>query len=75
MAMSDDFPAILAHAENRAAEKGEDFGVSVPMVNQKAIDHFVQRKYQVDSFTTVLMSNVPFGRFENYLTFAPEFFL
>jgi GNAT superfamily N-acetyltransferase len=71
----DDFPAILAHAESRAAEKGKDFGVSVPMVNQKAIDHFVQRKYQVDSFTTVLMSNVPFGRFENYLTFAPEFFL
>lgn len=71
----DDFPAILAHAESRAAEKGEDFGVSVPMVNQKAVDHFVKRKYQVDSFTTVLMSNIPFGKFENYLTFAPEFFL
>lgn len=70
-----DFPAILAHAESRAAEKGEDFGVSVPMVNQKAIDYFVKRKYQVDSFTTVLMSNVQFGKFENYLTFAPEFFL
>ena len=72
---ADDFPAILAHAESRAAEKDEDFGVSVPMVNQKAVDYFVKRKYQVDSFTTVLMSNVPFGKFENYLTFAPEFFL
>lgn len=72
---ADDFPAILAHAESRAAEKDEDFGASVPMVNQKAVDHLVKRKYQVDSFTTVLMSNVPFGKFENYLTFAPEFFL
>jgi len=72
---ADDFPAILAHAESRAAEKDEDFGVSVPLVNQQAVDHFVRRKYQVDSFTTVLMSNVAFGKFENYLTFAPEFFL
>ena len=72
---ADDFPAILAHAETLTAEKGEDFGVSVPMVNQKAADYLVAQKYQIDAFTTVLMSNVPFGKFENYLTFAPEFFL
>ncbi len=72
---ADDFPAILAHAETLTAEKGEDFGVSVPMVNQKALDYLVGQKYQIDAFTTVLMSNVPFGKFENYLTFAPEFFL
>lgn len=72
---ADDFPAVLAHAESRAAEKGDDFGVSVPMINQKAVDYLLSRKYQIDSFTTVLMSNVPFGKFENYLTFAPEFFL
>lgn len=72
---ADYFPAVLAHAESRAAEKGDDFGVSVPMINQKAVDYLLSRKYQIDSFTTVLMSNVPFGKFENYLTFAPEFFL
>lgn len=72
---ADDFPAVLAHAESRAAETGDDFGVSVPMINQKAVDYLLSRKYQIDSFTTVLMSNVPFGKFENYLTFAPEFFL
>jgi hypothetical protein len=72
---ADDFPAILAHAETLAAEKGDDFGVSVPMVNQKAVEYLIGRKYQIDSFTTVLMSNIPFGKFENYLTFAPEFFL
>jgi GNAT superfamily N-acetyltransferase len=70
-----DFPAVLAHAESLVAEKGEDFGVSVPLVNQKAIDHLMARKYQIDSFSALLMSNVPFGKFENYLTFAPEFFL
>lgn len=72
---ADDFPAILAHAESHAAEKGEDFGISVPMVNQRAVDYLVGQKYQIDAFTTVLMSNILFGKFENYLTFAPEFFL
>ncbi|MCL4272880.1 MAG: GNAT family N-acetyltransferase [Anaerolineales bacterium] len=71
----DDFPAVLAHAESRMAEQGEEFGVSVPLVNKKAIDHLTARKYKIDSFSALLMSNVPFGKFENYLTFAPEFFL
>jgi GNAT superfamily N-acetyltransferase len=71
----DDFPAALAHAENLMAEKGEEFGVSVPLVNRKAIDYLTARKYKIDSFSALLMSNVPFGKFENYLNFAPEFFL
>lgn len=71
----DDFPAVLAHAESRMAEQGEEFGVSVPLVNRKAIDFLTARKYKIDSFSALLMSNVPFGKFENYLTFAPEFFL
>lgn len=71
----DDFPAVLAHAESLMAEKGEEFGVSAPLINRKAIDHLVARKFKMDAFTTVLMSNVPFGKFENYLSFAPEFFL
>lgn len=71
----DDLPAVLAHAESRMAEKGAEFGVSVPLVNKKAIDHLTARKYKIDSFSALLMSNVPFGKFENYLTFAPEFFL
>lgn len=71
----DDFPAVLAHAESRMAEQGEEFGISVPLVNRKAIDFLTARKYKIDSFSAILMSNVPFGKFENYLTFAPEFFL
>lgn len=70
-----DFPAVLAHAENLSAEKGEEFGAAVPLINQKAIDYFLERKYKIDSFSGLVMSNVPFGKFENYLCFAPEFFL
>ena len=70
-----DFPAVLAHAESLTAEKGEEFGAAVPLINQKAIDYFIEHKYKVDTFSALFMSNVPFGKFENYLCFAPEFFL
>ena len=70
-----DFPAVLAHAESLMAEKGGEFGAEVPLVNVKAIQYFIERRYQIDSFSALLMSNVPFGRFENYLCFSPEFFL
>jgi len=70
-----DFPAVLAHAESLMAEKVVDFGVETPLINTKAIQYFVERKYQIDSFSAVFMSNVPFGKFENYLCFSPEFFM
>lgn len=70
-----DFPAVLAHAESLMAEKEGEFGAETPLINTKAIQHFIERKYQIDSFSAILMSNVPFGRFENYLCFSPEFFL
>ena len=70
-----DFPAVLAHAESLMAEKGGEFGAEAPLVNVKAIQYFIERKYKIDSFSALLMSNVPFGRFENYLCFSPEFFM
>lgn len=70
-----DFPAVLAHAESLMAEQGEDFGAETPLINTKAIGYFLERKYQIDSFSAILMSNVPFGKFENYLCFSPEFFM
>jgi len=70
-----DFPAVLAHAESFVAETGGDFGASTPLINNKAIEYFLDRKYEIDSFSAILMSNKPFGKFENYLSFAPEFFL
>ena len=70
-----DFPAVLAHAENLMAEKGGEFGAETPFINKGAIQYFLDRKYQIDSFTVLFMSNEPFGRFENYLCFSPIFFL
>ena len=70
-----DFPAVLAHAESLRAEKGEAFGAETPLINTKAIQYFMKRKYQIDSFSAIFMSNVPFGKFENYLCFSPEIFL
>ena len=70
-----DFPAVLAHAESLMAEQGRDFGAEVPLVNSAAVRYFIERKYKIDSFSAIFMSNVPFGKFENYLCFSPEFFM
>jgi GNAT superfamily N-acetyltransferase len=70
-----DFPAVLAHAESLMAQRAANFGVEAPLINTKAIQYFVERKYQIDAFSTIFMSNVPFGKFENYLCFSPEFFM
>lgn len=71
----DDFPAVLAHAESLVAESGEEFGVDTPLINRKAIQYLTERKYRIDAFTVLFMSNEPFGRFENYLCFSPTFFM
>lgn len=70
-----DFPAVLAHAESLMAEQEKEFGAETPLVNAQAVRYFIDRKYRIDSFSTIFMSNVPFGRFENYLCFSPEFFM
>ena len=70
-----DFPAVLAHAESLMAEKGGEFGAEVPLINKKAIQYFMDRKYVIDSFTVLFMSNEPFGKFKNYLCFSPVFFM
>ena len=70
-----EIPAVLAHAESRMAEKGGEFGAEVPLINKKAIQYFMDRKYQMDDFTALFMSNEPFGRFDNYLCFSPIFFI
>jgi hypothetical protein len=70
-----DFPAVLAHAETLMAQRAADFGAETPLNNTKAVQYFIGRKYQIDSFSAIFMSNVPFGKFENYLCFSPEFFI
>lgn len=71
-----DFPAVLAHAEAEAARQGRaHFGVEVPMVNQAAVEHLLARGFRFDAFFALFMSDVPLGRFENYVCTSPPFFL
>jgi GNAT superfamily N-acetyltransferase len=71
-----DFPAVLAHAESEAAAMGlEEFGVEVPMVNRTAVDYLLGRGFRFDSFLAFMMTDEPFGRFENYLYTSVPFFM
>lgn len=70
-----DFPAVLAHAESEAAKEERAFGLEVPMINHSAVDYLLARGYHMDSFMAILMSDTPFGRFENYIVTSPPFFL
>jgi hypothetical protein len=71
-----DFPAALAHAETQAASEGfGHFGLEVPTVNQAAVDYILGRNFNIHGFVTLLMSDAPFGRFENYLALSPPFTL
>ena len=71
-----DFAAVLAHAEREAIKRGdEQVGFDIPMVNRAAIDYFLQRKYELDSFVALFMSDAPVGKFENYVITSPAFFI
>ena len=71
-----DQAAILSHVESRASELGVDeLGLELPMVNEVAIRHLLDRGFRFDPFYTFLMSNRPFGRFDRYLGFSPPFVL
>lgn len=68
-----DFPAVLTHAETHAHGEWDRFGVEVPLVNQSAIRHLLERGCVMDSFTAIFMSNVEFGDFTRYIFFGPPF--
>ena len=71
-----DFPAVFAHAESQALIQGrKDFGLEVPMINQVAVDYLLGRGFRMDSFMAVMMTDKPFGRFENYIFTSPPFFM
>jgi GNAT superfamily N-acetyltransferase len=70
-----DFPAVLAHAERATAERGAQFGAEVPLVNRAAVDYLLARGCRMEPFFAFLLSDAPFGRFENYIMTSPPFFL
>jgi hypothetical protein len=73
---ADDQLPILAHVEGRAAELGvEELSLEVPMVNEVAVRHLLDRGFRFDPFYTFLMSSRPFGQFDRYVGFSPPFLL
>ncbi len=72
----DDFPAILAHAETQAYLLGSEWvGFEAPLINRVVMDYLLARKYQMIGFLGSIMSDEPFGKFENYLLTSPPYFL
>lgn len=73
---SNDFSAVMAHAEANAFAHGYDeVGFDIPMLNRAAIDYVLERKYKLDPFFAFFMSNQPYGKFENYILTSPPFFV
>jgi len=70
------FPAVLAHAETQAHRLGaERVGFETPTINTIVIDYLMSRNYRLEGFITSILSNEPFGKFENYLLTSPPYFL
>jgi len=72
---TNDFPAILAHAETEAALKGTEFSVEVPMVNHAVVDYLLSHGCKLESFFEFFMADSQFGKFENYILTSPPFFV
>jgi hypothetical protein len=45
------------------------------MINRAAIDYLLGRGFQLDGFFPFTMTDVPFGKFENYILTNPPFIL
>lgn len=71
-----DFPAVLAHAETQAHLLGAgSIGFETPGSNKTVIDYLLNRGYRLEGFMGTILSNQPFGKFENYLLMSPPLFL
>ncbi len=71
-----DFPAVLAHAETQAHLLGAgSVGFETPSINTIVIDYLLKRSYRLEGFMGTILSNKPFGKFENYLLMSPPLFL
>ena len=58
-----------------ASPGAETVGFETPTINTIAIDHLMSRNYRLEGFITSILSDKPFGKFENYLLTSPPFFL
>jgi hypothetical protein len=71
-----DLPALFAHAERAAAERGDETtGFELGLVNRAGVAWLLERRYRMHPFLTFLMSDEPFGRFDRYVLTSPPIFL
>jgi GNAT superfamily N-acetyltransferase len=71
-----DQAGTLSHVEATAAGDGRtEIGFEVPMVNEVAMRHLLDRGFRMDTFFTFFLSSRPFGRFDRFIGFAPPFVL
>ena len=71
-----DLRPILLHLEARAHACGmESVSFEVPTINEVAMRHLFGRGFKIDAPINLLMSNVPFGRFDRLVAFAPSIVL
>ncbi|MEM8686410.1 MAG: GNAT family N-acetyltransferase [Pseudomonadota bacterium] len=71
-----DMPAILAHAETIAADKGENFCLMVPMSNKSAMLHLIERSFKLDpGHTMYFMADFSPPGLDRYIFSMPGFFV
>jgi GNAT superfamily N-acetyltransferase len=71
-----DLRPILLHLEARAHARGMDsISFQVPTINEVAMNHLLGRGFRIDAPLNLLMSNVPFGKFDRLVAFGPAIVL
>jgi GNAT superfamily N-acetyltransferase len=72
----DDQVPILLHLESRAAAlEMASLTFMVPMVNEVAMRHLLDRGLRIEPWLSLFLSNRAFGQFDRYVCFTPEFVL
>jgi GNAT superfamily N-acetyltransferase len=71
-----DLRPILLHLEARAHACGmESISFEVPSINEVAMRHLLERGFKIGTPLNLLMSNVPFGKFDRLIAYAPAIVL
>jgi GNAT superfamily N-acetyltransferase len=71
-----DLGPMLLQLEARAHSCGmESMSFEVPSINGVAMHHLLGRGFKMDAPFNLLMSNVPFGKFDRLIAFAPSIVL
>lgn len=71
-----DLVPILLHLEGRAKGLGlAEVTFEVPSISEVAMRHLLGRGFKIDAFLTLLLSSRPFGQFDRFIGFSPQFTL